>query len=66
MARKLQNLSHWTDSQLQIGWERGFEDRVKSGKNKGQITLRAAKLGDAILAESEKRGFRVNTPARFQ
>lgn len=66
MPRKLQNLSHWTNVQLQKGWEQGFECRIKSGLYKGCITTRAARLGDAILAEAAKRGLRINTPVKYQ
>lgn len=65
MARKY-DFSRWSNEMLQTGWEHGFTDRVKSGHYKGCITVRARKLGDAILAESEKRGVALQTPAKYQ
>lgn len=56
----------WTDAMLQVVWERGFEDRVKTGRNKGQIKMRAIKFGDAVLTEAERRGVRLQTPAKYQ
>ena len=66
MKRRLVDLSRWTDDQLQAGWNHGFECRVKSGRNKGCITLRQALLGSAILAEADRRGLRINTPTEYQ
>jgi hypothetical protein len=66
MKRRHPDLSHWTDEQLQKGWEAGFESRVKSGRYKGCITVRAARLGDAIIAEAGRRGFRLTTPAKYE
>lgn len=66
MARKLQNLTHWTDAQLQAGWVNGFEVRVKSGRRKGHIKYKAIRLGDAILREASKRGVRLETPIKYQ
>jgi len=56
----------WTDAMLQVVWERGFADRVKTGRNKGQIKMRAIKFGDLLLAEASRRGVQLQTPVRYQ
>jgi hypothetical protein len=66
MRRKHADLSRWTNEQLQKGWEAGFEDRVKRGLYKGCVTRRAARLGDAIIAEAARRGFQLITPTKYQ
>ena len=64
--RRKQNLKHWSNEQLQRGWEQGFECRVKTGRYKGCITVKAATLGDAILWEASTRGLSIITPKKYQ
>src|SRR5215831_5550641 len=44
-----------TDEQLVALWNDIDNRRVKSGRNKGHVTIKAAKLGDEILAEQIRR-----------
>lgn len=59
-------MENYTNAQLQTEWERGFEDRVKSGPSKGCIKLRSVKRGDKVLAEAGWRGLALQTPAKYQ
>lgn len=52
-ARK--RLEDLTDEQLASAWSACDQQRVKTGPNKGQITMRALKFSDAILAEQNRR-----------
>jgi len=45
----------YTDAHLAAAWEAIDKDRVKSGRNKGFIKLKAAAFGDLILKEQARR-----------
>jgi len=59
-------LQDWTNDQLQQAWAQGFEDRVKSGKAKGQIKLKAIRFCDKVLQEAQRRGVALVTPSQYQ
>lgn len=59
-------MKSYSNDQLQAFWEKGFEDRVKSGKAKGQIRIRTIKFSTKVLAEATRRGITLVTPAKYQ
>lgn len=59
-------LKRYTYEMLQKAWEDCFEQRVKSGPNKGCITIKATKFGDKILDEANQRGVKLETPSKYR
>jgi hypothetical protein len=48
--------STFTDSQLRAAYRAIGQDRVKTGKNKGQITVRDLREEKRLVAEATRRG----------
>lgn len=55
-------LSTLSDQTLVQTWLGIDAQRVKRGRSKGCVKLKAAKLGDRIIAEAKIRGLRLPTP----
>jgi hypothetical protein len=51
-----------TDAQLFDLWRWCGTQRVKSGRNKGHVTIKAAKLGDEVLKEVTRRNIQAALP----
>jgi hypothetical protein len=54
---------HWTDEMLVRRWLALDGEVVKSGRNKGCVTIKAAREGDRIMIEARRRGVRLPVEA---
>jgi hypothetical protein len=59
------DLTHWTDAQLQDGWERVSGERVQSGPRAGRPKIAVLDEGYAVLKEAEARGLELSTPRKY-
>lgn len=55
-TKHLAHLAHWSDDQLRASYHAVDQCRVKTGKNKGHITVRALRWSARLVAEAERRG----------
>lgn len=51
----VQHFERMTDDQLRDAFDGLDKNRVKTGRKKGCVTMRAAKYGDRILDELKRR-----------